>query len=192
MSRLLPHYTKGKTAFLCVDLQKAFSDRIANFPNCVFVANRLAQMHEILPSNTKYVVTEQYPKGLGHTVPEVLIPKSAHVVGKTRFSCVVPEVEKLLEDVDNVVVFGIEGHVCVLQTTADLLEMKKRVVLPVDGLGSQKKTDFKAAIKLMSTWGPDCILTTSESLVLQMAKDAMDPEFKKIAKLLKDAPPIPL
>ncbi|KAK7197620.1 ribonuclease mar1 [Novymonas esmeraldas] len=192
MSRLMSYYAKGKTAFLCVDLQKAFSDRIANFPNCVFVANRLARMHEALPEHTKYIVTEQYPQGLGRTVPEIILPKSAHVIEKTLFSCVVPEVEKLLADVDNVVVFGIEGHVCVMQTTADLLDMNKRVILPVDGLGSQKKTDFKAAVKLMGTWGPNCVLTSSESLLLQMTKDARDPHFKKIAKLLKDEPPIPL
>lgn len=192
MSRLLPHYTKSKTAFLCVDLQKAFAERITNFPNCVFVANRMARMHEALPEYTKYIATEQYPKGLGHTVPEVTLPQSGHVISKTRFSCIVPEVEKLLEDVENVVVFGIEGHACILQTTADLLDMNKRVILPVDGLGSQKQTDLKAAVKLMRSWGPKCELTTSESILLQITRDASDPNFKKIAKLLRDEPPIPL
>ncbi|KAG5509810.1 hypothetical protein JKF63_07454 [Porcisia hertigi] len=192
MSRLMPHYSKAKTAFLCVDLQKGFSERIKSFPNCVFVANRLARMHEILPKHTKYIVTEQYPKGLGRTVADITLPESAHMIEKTRFSCIVPEVEKLLEDVEHVVVFGIEAHVCVMQTVADLLDMNKHVVLPMDGLGSQKQTDFKAAMKLMRSWGPSCELTTSESLLLQMTKDAMDPNFKKIAKLLKDEPPIPL
>ncbi|KPI86352.1 Ribonuclease mar1 [Leptomonas seymouri] len=192
MSRLLPHYSKGKTAFMCVDLQTAFSERIKNFSNCVFVANRLARMHEALPEHTKYIVTEQYPKGLGHTVKEITLPKTSHMIEKTRFSCVVPEVVELLKDVDNIVLFGIEGHVCVMQTAADLLDMNKRVVLTVDGLGSQKSTDFKAAMKLMGTWGPNCELTTSESLLLQMTKDAKDPNFKKIAKLLQDQSPIPL
>ncbi|XQJ25457.1 ribonuclease mar1 [Leishmania guyanensis] len=192
MSRLIPHYSMGKTAFLCVDLQKAFSKRIENFSNCVFVANRLARMHEALPENTKYIVTEQYPKGLGHTVPEIILPKTAQVIEKTRFSCIVPEVEKLLKDVNNAVVFGIEGHACILQTVADLLDMNKRVFLLKDGLGSQKKTDFKAAVKLMSSWGPNCQLTTSESILLQMTRDSMDPNFKAIAKLLKEEPPIPL
>ncbi|GET86742.1 ribonuclease mar1 [Leishmania tarentolae] len=192
MPRLMPHYSTSKTAFLCVDLQEAFSKRIANFPNCVFVANRLARLHEVVPENTKYIVTEQYPKGLGHIVPEITLPPSAHVIEKTRFSCVVPQMEELLKDVDNVVVFGIEGHVCVLQTVADLLDMNKRVFLPKDGLGSQKTTDFKAAMKLMGSWGPNCEITTSESILLQMTKDAMDPNFKKISKLLREEPPIPL
>ncbi|KAG5510183.1 hypothetical protein GH5_08288 [Leishmania sp. Ghana 2012 LV757] len=192
MSRLLPHYSKSKTAFICVDLQKAFSERIQNFCNCVFVANRLARMHEALPESTKYIVTEHYPKGLGRTVPEISLPSSAHVIEKTRFSCVVPEVEKLLMDVDNAVVFGIEGHACILQSVADLLDMNKRVFLPIDGLGSQKKTDFKAAVKQMRSWGPNCEFTTSESILLQMTRDAKDPNFKMIAKLLKDQPPIPL
>ncbi|KAG5484446.1 hypothetical protein LSCM1_07815 [Leishmania martiniquensis] len=192
MSRLLPHYSKGKTVFLCVDLQKAFSERIENFLNCVFVANRLARLHEVLPEYTKYIVTEHYPKGLGRIVPEVSLPQSAHVIEKTRFSCIVPEVEKLLMDVDNAVVFGIEGHACILQTVADLLDMSKRVFLPIDGLGSQKKADFKAAMKQMRSWGPNCEITTSESILLQMTRDAKDPKFKMIAKLLKEQHPIPL
>lgn len=192
MSRLVSHYSKSRTAFICVDLQKVFSDKIANFPNCVFVANRFAGLHEAFPENTKYIVTEQYPKAFGNTVPEIKVPASAPVVAKTLFSCITPEVKEMLSDMDNVVVFGIEGHVCVMQTVADLLDMKKRVVLPVDGLGSQKKTDLETAIKLMGSWGPECILTTSESLLLQMGKDAADPGFKKIAKLLKEQPPIPL
>lgn len=192
MSRLMPHYSKGKTAFLCVDLQEAFCKRIKNFQNCVFVANRLARLHEVVPENTKYIVTEHYPKGLGRIVPEITLPKTAHVIEKTRFSCIVPQVEELLKDVDNVVVFGIEGHACILQTVADLLDMNKRVFLPKDGLGSQKKTDFKAAMKLMSSWGPNCEISTSESILLQMTKDAMDPKFKAISKLLKETHPMPI
>lgn len=189
MSRLHPHGC-SKTAFLCVDLQKAFSERIANFGNCVFVANRMAAMHQIFPKST-YIVTEQYPKGLGHSVAELLIPKSGHVVPKTQFSCCVPDVNRLLVGVDNVVVFGIEGHVCVMQTVAELLDAQKRVFLPIDGIGSQRTTDCQTALQTMNTWGPNCILTTSESLVLQIAKDATDPTFKSVAKLLKDQHPVP-
>lgn len=191
MSRMLEHYAKKKTAFMCIDLQKAFAERIANFPNCVAVANRFAAFHNIVPQNTKYIITEQYPKGLGSTVPEIAIPKTAFVAAKTRFSAVVPEVEKELADVHNVVIFGIEGHVCVMQTVAELLDMNKRVVLCVDGVGSQKSGDREAALKLMGTWGPNCMLCTSESLILQMTKDAKDAEFKKISGVIKDPLPQP-
>ncbi|EPY39284.1 MAR1 ribonuclease [Angomonas deanei] len=190
MSRLLPHYSKGKTAFLCVDLQKAFAPRIANFANCVFVANQFAALHEVLKEETKYVVTEQYPKGLGNTVPEIKVPNGSLVVPKTQFSCIVPEVVTALKDVDNVVLFGIEGHACILQTAAELLDMKKKVALPVDGIGSQKATDLGAAIELMRTWGPDCFVTSTESIILQMTKGASDPKFKQVSGILKNKHPI--
>ncbi|EPY30631.1 MAR1 ribonuclease [Strigomonas culicis] len=192
MSRLLPHYSKGNIAFLCIDLQKAFSDRIANFQNCVFVANQFAAFHEVVPQHTKFIVTEQYPKGLGHTVPEVHVPKSAVVASKTCFTCVTPEVAEALKNYDNVVIFGIEGHVCVLQTAADLLDLKKRVFLPIDGVGSQKKTDLEGAVSLMRTWGPDLVFSSTESILLQMTKDAKDGEFKKIANILKNQHPLPI
>ncbi|CCW66653.1 unnamed protein product [Phytomonas sp. Hart1] len=192
MSRLASHYTKSKTAFLTIDLQTAFSERISNFANCVFVSNRMAHFHQSLPQHTTFIATEQYPKGLGHSVKELIIPQDGHLVEKSSFSCIVPDVKKHLTDVDNVTVVGIEGHVCVLQTISDLLEMQKRVFVLVDGVGSQKATDLKVALDLMRTWGPNCILTTSESFLLQMIKDASDPEFKKVSKLLRDSHPINL
>lgn len=192
MSRLLPHYAKSKTAFMCVDLQKVFSTKIQNFPNCIFVANRFANLHEALSDHTKYFVTEQYPKAFGSTVPEVKIPSSALVASKTKFSCIIPEIEERLKDVENVVVYGIEGHACIVQTVDDLLCLKKNVFLPIDGIGSQHTSDLNQALKLMGEWSSfGCTLTSSESLVLQIMRDAKDPLFKKAAALLKDRPPQP-
>ncbi|CCW65267.1 unnamed protein product [Phytomonas sp. EM1] len=192
MSRLASHYSKCKTAFLTVDLQLAFMNRISNFSNCVFVSNRMASFHAILPQQTKFIATEQYPKGLGHSVNELIIPQDGYVVEKSKFSCIVPDVAKHITDVDTVTVLGIEGHVCVLQTVSDLLDLKKRVFVLVDGVGSQKEMDLKMALDLMRTWGPNCVLTTSESFILQMIKDASDEEFKKVSKLLRDPHPVPI
>lgn len=192
-SHLLPHYAKGKTAFMCIDLQKVFSTKIANFANCVFVANRFAAVHEAIKDHSKYFVTEQYPKAFGNTVPEVKVPSSALVVAKTRFSAIVPEVEAAIKDIDNVVLYGIEGHACIIQTVEDLLARNKKVFLPVDGIGSQHDHDLQQALKLLSRWTADgCALSTSESLVLQIMRDATDPKFKEVAKLLRDRPPQPL
>lgn len=175
---------------MCVDLQKVFSTKISNFQNCVFVANRFAALHEILAAHTKLFVTEQYPKAFGNTVPEVKIPSSAMVVSKTRFSCVVPEVDEKLNDVENVIVYGIEGHACIIQTVDDLLCRRKKVFVPVDGIGSQHQSDLAQALKTMGEWTADgCTLTTSESVVLQIMRDAKDPLFKNAAKLLATRPP---
>lgn len=192
MSLLLPHYVKSKTAFMCVDLQKVFSTKVVNFPNCTFVANRFAALHEILVDHTKYFVTEQYPKAFGNTVPEITIPSSAFVVAKTKFSCIIPEIEERLKDVENVVLFGIEGHACIIQTVNDLVCLKKKVFLPVDGIGSQHTDDLNQALKTMGGWSNfGCTISSSESLVLQIMSDAKDPLFKKVAGLLKTRPPQP-
>lgn len=191
MSRLLPHYALGgKTAFFCCDIQGAFAPRIKNFNQLVFVANRFAALHTTLKDHTKFIVTEQYPKALGKTSPEVVIPESALVFEKTRFSMLIPEVVVQLEDVSNVVIFGLEAHVCVLQTVAELLDHKKKVVLVRDGVGSQQAFDEEAAVKLMSSWGPECFVSTSESVMFQLARDAKDPNFKAVSNLAKMQRPL--
>lgn len=190
MSRLVPHYAQSKSAFMCVDLQKVFSTKISNFANCVFVANRFAGLHQVLKDHTKLFVTEQYPQRFGATVPEVTVPSSAVLVPKTRFSCIVPEVDEKIKDVENVIVYGIEGHACIIQTVDDLLCRNKKVFLPVDGIGSQHQSDLTQALKTMAEWAPaGCTLTTSESIVLQILRDAKDPLFKDAAKLLASRPP---
>lgn len=169
-----------------------FSTKIQNFPNCIFVANRFADLHEILSDHTKYFVTEQYPKAFGNIVPEVKIPSSAFVTAKTKFSCIVPEIEERLKDIQNIVLYGIEGHACILQTVDDLLSLNKKVFLPVDGIGSQYTSDLNQSLKLMGEWSNfGCTISSSESLVLQIMRDAKDPLFKKAAALLKERPPQP-
>lgn len=86
-------------------------------------------------------------------------------------------------------VFGIEAHVCVQMTVRDLLDHNYNVYLPVDGIGSQRTSDLKPALKLMRSWGENCVLTTSESIVMQLLRDAKDPMFKQCAKLLQEKPP---
>lgn len=194
MSRLAPHYAQGPLGFMCVDLQKVFANKIGNFSNCVFVANRFAALHSIISqkSNSKYFVTEQYPKAFGNTVPEVKIPESAIKIEKTRFSCVVPEAEEAISKIDNFIVYGIEGHACIIQTVDDLLSRGKKVFLPVDGLGSQHDSDLQQSLKLMGSWSPfGCTISSSESIILQVMRDAKDPLFKEAAKLLASRPPQP-
>jgi nicotinamidase-related amidase len=193
MSRLLQHYGTSRTAFFCCDLQTAFAPRIARFPQGVFVANRFAQLHAILPHATDYYVTEHYPKALGSTVPEVIIPTTAKTFHKTKFSMLTEELLASLEQspVEQVVIFGIEAHVCVLQTVAELMDLPsiKRVAIARDGVGSQKPGDEDAAFQLMQSWGGKCIVTTSESILFQLARNAADQNFKAISSLAKQQAP---
>ena len=84
------------------------------------------------------IVTEQYPKGLGHTVAELDL-SGALCVPKTDFSMIVPDVSARLSElqVSDAVIVGLEAHVCVQQTTLDLLAMDVNVHLCVDAISSQ-------------------------------------------------------
>eukprot|EP01132_Coremiostelium_polycephalum_P002525 gene2525-3127_t len=125
------------------------------------------------------VITEQYPKGLGHTVEE-LQPSNYKVHEKTLFSMCVPDVNKRLETdlkhVKSILLTGIETHVCILQTALDLLEKNYEVHIICDAVSSQKKYDREVALERLSKAG--AFLTTSESAILQLAKDAKHPNFK--------------
>lgn len=187
MSKLLSHYSQRKVAFFCCDIQTAFAQRVPSFQQLTFVANRFAAVHNSLPLHTKYVITEQYPKGLGRTVPEIAVPPTALVFEKTRFSMVIPPVVEAIQDVDDVVVFGLEAHVCVLQTVDELCALGKRVFLAQDGIASQSNDDRNAALELMRSY-QNVTVSTSESLLLQMIRDAKDPAFKEVSNLLKLKP----
>ena len=181
MSRLIGN--SSRIAFFCCDLQEKFAARIPNFSQCVFVANRFAHVHKALPQQTRYIVTEQYPQGLGRTVPDITLPEGCVAIPKKTFSMMVPDVVSQVSDIDTVVLFGIETHVCVLQTAADLLDMGKKVVIVRDGIGSQHLNDETAAVDLFRSWGPQCYVTTSESVLFQIMRSADHPKFKEISKL---------
>lgn len=141
-------------------------------------------------------VTEQYPRGLGHTVSELtehLTPEQ--VVEKVTFSMLCgganeseasrAAMEKFIveNDVRKVLLCGVEAHVCVLQTTLDLLAMGIDVTIIVDGVSSQRPVDRAVALERMAQLG--AVLSTSESTIFQLLGDAKHPNFKAVSKLVQ-------
>lgn len=131
------------------------------------------------------MVTQQYTRGLGETIPSLqaelgqLIPFE-----KMHFSCCgSPEFNTELEEAETVLLFGIESHVCVLQTALDLLEQGKRVVWVDDCIGSRKTHDKELARLRVIQAG--AILSTYESLLLELSEISGTPEFKAISKLIR-------
>jgi len=130
--------------------------------------------------------TEQYPKGLGPTLPalaEKLPPRS----DKLSFSC--EQVPGLLQEMKGkgltkVLVSGIEAHVCVQQTALDLLASGLKVFLAVDAVGSRHTEDKTVALRRMEQSG--VLLTTVEAALFEWAEKAGTPEFKAISKLIMD------
>lgn len=133
------------------------------------------------------VVTEQYPKGLGKTVPAVqlLLGDGAAVFEKTRFSAVIAEVEAVLNDkkIENVILLGAEAHVCMLQTVLDLRAKGLAVYVPFDCTTSRNPANKDNALQQMRDVG--AVVSNSESVLFQLLGDAKHPAFKTVSKLIQ-------
>jgi len=177
----------GDTALLIVDVQEKLVPAIADHERVVFNARRLIDGAKIL--GIPVVATEQYPKGLGPTVPE-LAERLGSIPAKLTFSCSgCPEVfEKLREDgINKILVAGIEAHVCVQQTVLDLLGDAWRVYLAIDAVGSRFPLDRDTAFRRMDSSG--AVLTTTEAALFEWCYIAGTPEFKKISRLVREEMP---
>ncbi|XP_059150725.1 isochorismatase domain-containing protein 2-like [Physella acuta] len=174
-------------ALLVCDLQEKFRPSIQHFPQVLNVAARLLKGAELL--DMPVLVTEQYPKGLGHTVSELDV--SHHkVFTKTCFSMMVPtlqaEIQKL-KDVRSVVLCGIEAHACVQQTALDLIEQGYDVHVVVDACSSRTMVDRLVAYQRMRASGAH--LSTCESVLLGLVRDAGHPKFKQIQEIIREPSP---
>ncbi|EGD80844.1 isochorismatase domain-containing protein 1 [Salpingoeca rosetta] len=172
--------------FLC-DMQTKFQSTICHFPAILEVNRRLVEASRIM--NIPLTVTEQYPKALGATVPELNIPEGL-AYPKTKFSMVIDEVVKDMEkepERNNIVLFGIETHVCILQTALDLLDKGYSVHVVADGVSSRNMVDRMFAIERMRHAGAH--ITTCESILFQLMGDSRNQHFKEIQKLIMDLSP---
>jgi nicotinamidase-related amidase len=133
------------------------------------------------------VLTEQYPKGLGRTLPELrtLLPDLTPVE-KTAFSCVgapgfVDRMRAL--DAGPVVVAGVEAHVCVLLTALDLVAAGFPAVIVADAVCSRRRESVELALAQARQAG--IVVTSTETLVFQWLGQAETPAFREISKLLR-------
>lgn len=185
----------SETALFVCDIQERFRPVIAGMPAVIDTAKRMVRAAEVM--HIPVVVTEQYPKALGPTVAELRdhLPPTAPVVAKTLFSMMVPEVADHLQGklphVKQVLIVGIEAHVCVLQTTLDLIERGYEVHVVVDGVSSQRLSDRGVALQRLAQSG--AFLATSEMVCFQMMGSTQYPSFKAISALFKEgrADPLP-
>lgn len=172
--------------FLC-DMQEKFRPSIQYFSQIVEVSSRMLNAAKIL--EMPVIVTEQYPKGLGHTVPELDVT-GIKVCPKTRFSMLIPDVESQLKentDRKTILLCGIETQACIQQTVLDLLEKDYHVHVIVDACSSRTMVDRMYAFDRMKEAG--AFLTTSESALLGLCKDAAHPKFKQIQRLIAQPAP---
>ncbi len=134
------------------------------------------------------VVSQQYTKGIGMTVPAIAeaVGEDFAYLDKLAFSCA--EDEQLLAKLreigrKNIILCGIEAHICVLQTAIDLLAMGYQVILVEDCIGSRKENDKAVAIRRAEAEG--AVLTTYEAILFELTRVAKTDLFKTISGLIK-------
>jgi hypothetical protein len=138
--------------------------------------------------NIPIIVSQQYTKGIGMTVPQVSVAVGGafSYYDKLTFSCA--ENDELLAAIvksgkKNIIICGIEAHICVLQTVIDLVEKGYNVILVEDCIGSRKENDRQIGIKRAITEG--AIITTYESIMFELTRVAKTEIFKEISRLIK-------
>ena len=133
------------------------------------------------------IFTQQYTKGLGSTVDDLVInTEEFSYIEKTSFSCCDEEkFTQALEGLNkkNVIICGIESHVCVLQTAIDFNSKGYYPVLVVDCISSRKKQSIEVALKRMAQEG--ILITNAESILFELTRDAKNPAFKSISSIVK-------
>ncbi|MEP6901707.1 MAG: hydrolase [Actinomycetota bacterium] len=175
-----------QTALVVIDLQEAFRSAISEFPQVASRASMAVRGFRIL--NVPVIVTEQYPKGLGRTAEEILfsLPDDFEFIEKTSFSSCGANsfIEKLSEyGAKQVVLCGLETHICVNQTAHDLLENGFEVHLLTDAVASRYREDREAGVSKMLASG--VVSASVEMSLFELMRDARHEQFKEIQNLIK-------
>ncbi|ADI02809.1 isochorismatase family protein [Syntrophothermus lipocalidus] len=176
--------TAKESLMLVVDFQEKLMPAIDRREKIIHNAGLLLRLAGLL--SIPVILTEQYPQGLGVTVPEIkdVLPEYAPVE-KRLFSAFIPEVEQKLKELNRsqIIVTGTETHVCVFQTVRDLVAARYEVYLVRDAVGSRFKENYQSGLELMRDLG--AIITNTETVIFDLLQVAEGPAFKEMSKLLK-------
>ena len=170
---------RDRTALLVVDVQEGFRP-YASFADVAESCRRLLAGARILQMPA--LVSEQYPKGLGPTAPELGIEQGKEMmIEKTVFSAARADGFDL-NGRQQAIVCGIETHVCVSQTVHDLLGQGVEVHVPADAVGSRHSLDYERGLERLERAG--AVVSTVESALFELLERAGTPEFKEVQKLI--------
>lgn len=173
---------KDKSALLIIDVQQKLSPLVLDPQSMILRCQWLEKL--AVKMNVPILLSEQYPSGLGETAePLRSIPEVEDCISKVSFSCMQEPVyiERLNKlEKTQLVLAGIEAHVCVLQTAIELKEVGYEVFVVVDAVSSRKEMDLKYGLKRMKQAGIH--LVTAEMVFFEWIKKAGTPEFKALSK----------
>lgn len=173
----------SRTAILLCDMQGKFRTKIRHFEHVAKMSKKLLKVANTL--NISVLSTEQNPQGLGTTI-ESLKGHCNKIYPKMKFSMLIPEIETGLTQakITTVGLIGIETHVCILQTCLDLLNLDMNVYVMSDAVSSCNLEERKTALKSISDAGG--MVTTTESFVYRLLKDASSPHAKEVFGIVKE------
>ncbi|KAF4548749.1 Hypothetical protein D9617_25g060790 [Elsinoe fawcettii] len=176
--------------FIC-DLQEKFRPAIYEYAKVISTTQKMLKASKIL--NIPVFATTQLKGKLGETCSELGLDSPEGIqtkvhADKSAFSMYVPEVRKAFEalgpEKKEVIIVGIESHICVTQTTLDLLREGHKVYVLADGVSSCNREEVPIALARLRSEG--AVVTTSESFLYELMGDAGIPEFKGIAGIVKE------
>ena len=179
---------KDKTSLVVIDMQERLMNAIPEDKRESATKNALVLIEASKVMNMPITVTEQYPKGLGPTISDIRdgVGDGFRPIEKVVFSCGrSPEFRSAIEETRRreVLICGIETHVCVLQTTMDLVKDGYKVYVPADAVTSRRELDWDKGISLIEKSG--AVVGTTETFLFQLLERAGTEEFKIISKLVK-------
>ena len=176
---------KSNTGFLIVDVQEKLMEVMEQKERVIENINRILLLSKLF--ELPVILTEQYPKWLGLTLPEIKESLPAYEpISKLHFNCcdVAAFNEKLdSEDLKNIILAGVETHICIFQTCVSLLEKGYQVHIPQDAVGSRTDENWRVGLELSREAG--AIITSVESVIYQILRKAGTKEFKKMLKVIK-------
>jgi nicotinamidase-related amidase len=179
---------RDRSALVVVDVQEGFRKALPEFERIAEATATLVRGADAI--GVPVLITEQYPKGLGETAPEIAeaLPDDARPLEKTVFSAA--EAEGFdLGGRDQVIVCGIETHVCVNQTVLDLLASGADVQVVEDAVGSRFADNKRIGLHKMERAG--AVLTSVETSLFELLGRAGTDEFKTVQKLILEFAPNP-
>jgi nicotinamidase-related amidase len=178
---------RSRATLLVVDVQERINAVMAD-PSHLSRLSLLVGACALL--GVPVVASEQYPQGLGQTVPELAERLPARPLVKLSFSCARdPQLLQALASDGGrrqVVVTGIEAHVCVLQTALDLLRAGFEVHVPHDATNSRRTTDKEWSLRRMIASG--VVITSTESALFELLENCATDDFRRVSKMLKGVP----
>ncbi len=179
---------RDATAVVVVDIQEMFFPAMETDRKDSFLDNTKLLLQFANTMGLPVLVTEQYPKGLGKTIPPVVedLPSGTEPIEKLFFSSWRADgfAERFRElGATCAIVVGLESHVCVLQTVIDMLAEEIVVHVPRDAVISRTHENRETGLELMDRAG--ALISSTETIIFQMLERAGTEEFKVMSKLLK-------